>query len=123
MPKSSKVSWVPVEPGGRSLTRFVKETRSHCPGVASLLESCRAVAATCELLKEAEKVFFGTAYHHLCTPPSVEPARAKRKSVAHCWKNRAGTKQFKTLSKFNLASLLPEPDSAMLMHDCAEIIK
>ena len=33
-----------------------------------------------------------------------------------------GRYRFKTVTKLNPASLLLEPDSAVLMHDCAEII-
>ena len=74
------------------------------------------------------KVFLGAAYHHLCTPPSAEPARGKRKCVAHRWKNGQvpsnSSRQSQCLPencKLNPASLL-EPGWAMLMYDCAEII-
>ena len=69
------------------------------------------------------------AYHHLCSPASVEPAGAKESYVARCCKNgqvlRHSSQQSQHLPqnrKLSPASLLPEPDLAVLIHDCAEII-
>ena len=88
---------------------------SHCPGVTSQLESC---GSHWQAFTGSWKVFLGTAYHHLRTPLNMEPAGAKGKFVAHA--GRMGRCQaiflnnpnvfLKTLSKFNTASLLLEPD-------------
>ena len=87
------------------------------------------VAATCELLQEAEKVFLGTAYTSYVSQQVLSLLEQK----GNMWltAGRMGRHQaillndpnvsLKTASKLNPASLLPKPDSTALIHDCVNI--
>ena len=80
------------------------------------------VAAICELLKEAEKVFLGTAYTSYVSQQVL--SLLEQKGNTWLTAGRMGRYQailldhpnisLKTISELNPASLLPEPDLAAL---------
>ena len=86
------------------------------------------MAATCELLQEAGKVFRGTAY----TSYVSQQLLSLLEQMGNMWLAAGGRGRYQAIlldhpdvslkTKFNPASLLVEPDLAVLTHGCAEII-
>ena len=103
---------------------IVKETRSYCPGVASLLEPWQPPVSFYRKLKS----FPWDSLSPFMLPTKCWACWSKREIWGSCWKNeqapRNSSQQSQCLPqncKLNSASLLLEPDLAALVHNCAEI--
>ena len=103
------------------LSRKLYHTAQRCPACLG------AMIATYELLQEAEN-FPWDSLSPFMYPTKCWARCSKWKFVIHCWKKGQvpsyswQSQHLPQNCKLNPASLLPESDSAVLIHDFAEII-